>query len=110
MSTELTEISAGPLTFWRDDQGQVQVVAGDADCIRGFMRESDTDWQVLGSPDQREEIFLAARKSILPADLSKLILCGERLLPEPGQWEEIGIEGLDFFTGDSGHVRLGSVD
>lgn len=105
---EFFETPAGAMTFWKDGSGQVRIVAGTADCIRVFLRgrEDPTNWCVLGSPDQRQEIFLAASKSIPSTTLETLSLGGIRLLPDHARWEEIGRDGLDLFTDDSGDVEL----
>jgi hypothetical protein len=109
---ELIEKRAGPMTIWTDSRNRIQIVAGDADCIRVFMRKQDdqTAWSVLGSQDQREEIFLAAWRRVPVSYLDGLTLGGTRLLPEHAAWMEIGMDGLDLFTNDSGSVVLGLRD
>jgi hypothetical protein len=101
-SMELFETPAGAMTFWQDGTWFVRVVAGDADRIRVFLRARDEEalWRVLGSPDQRQETFVAASKAIPAASLDKLSSRGISLLPEHGRWEEIGIDALNLFTND----------
>jgi hypothetical protein len=109
---ELIEKEAGPMTTCTDSGNRIQIVAGDADCIRVFMRRQDnqTAWRVLGSQDQRDEIFLAAWRNVPVTYLDGLTLRGKRLLPEYAAWTEIGVYGLDLFTNDSCSVVLGLRD
>jgi hypothetical protein len=103
---DLMEKTAGPTTIWTDPASRIWIVAGDADCVRVFMRKQDDQaaWKVLGSQDQRDEIFLAACQNVPVSYLDGLTLRGERLLPERAVWTEIGMEGLDLFTNDSGSI------
>lgn len=109
---ELIEKAVGPTTMWTDPEGHIRIVAGDADCIRVFVRQQDDQaaWKLLGSQDQRDEIFLAVCRNVSVGYLDGLILGGKRLLPEHAFWTEIGMDGLDLFTNDSGSIILSFPD
>jgi len=105
---KLFETPEGPMTFWKDSSGRIRIAAGDADCVRAFLRrrKDQSIWSVFGSPDQRQEIFLAVSGPVPVASLDELSLGGIKLLPEHCRWEEIDREGLDLFADDSGDIEL----
>lgn len=102
----LKQVDRGDVIAWENWIGVAHIVAGGADQVREYVRTLNPRWRVFGSPDQPDRIFIAADKDVAQKTLRQLSINGVMLLPNGSAWEEIGIDGIDLFTSDSGDLAL----
>ena len=94
----LVVVHRGGLTTWTNRIGAPEIVAGPANLVREFMETKAPRWRAFGSPDQPNQVFVAADHHIDIQTLNDLWIGDEYLLPEGSIWNEIGLSGVDFFS------------